>query len=212
MEASPREIAGERLTEKVENGGNEVDVLDDVSESSSSRGAFRPLHQERNVELLLVQGLSMPPPAVLFELFPMVRYEDDERVLIEPLLSQIVEESSQLAVHVANLLVVELEELFAGPSVGRDLARLERLHEIRAPEGLPPSGSERVRIMGVGRVEIEKERLLSLLPEPDEGAIDEDLRARVAEPLVLVEEKLVRLEPLGEPELGRHVGVGPAVR
>src|SRR3990172_3414685 len=68
------------------------------------------------------RGLSMPPPPVVFELLSVVRHEDDERVLIEPLLSQIVEESSQLAIHIANLLVVELEELFTGRGVGRDLA------------------------------------------------------------------------------------------
>src|SRR5947207_7019708 len=51
----------------------------------------RRLHDERHVDLLVVERRAVPPAAVLVELLAVVRRQDDERLVVEAAAPQVVE-------------------------------------------------------------------------------------------------------------------------
>src|SRR5258708_37049154 len=56
----------------------------------------RRLHDERYVDLLVVERRPVPPAAVLAELLAVVRGQDEERPVVEPAALQVVEEHAQV--------------------------------------------------------------------------------------------------------------------
>src|SRR2546429_439817 len=88
--------------------GHEGGPAGDLSADATPAGPGRRLHDERHVDLLVVERRAVPPAAVLLELLAVVGGEHDERAVVEATRPQVVEEDAELLVEVGDLAVVKL--------------------------------------------------------------------------------------------------------
>ena len=98
-------------SEQVENCRQEIDVLGQFIEALAGTHLPGKFDDEWHRQLFLIQRVAVPPPAMVEELFAVVRNDQDGGGVVQPLVLQPGDKLSEMMIREGNLSIVEGPEL-----------------------------------------------------------------------------------------------------
>ena len=137
-----------------------VDELHLLSHAAALPLVAGELHDERHAVELVEEAAAVEPEAMVEELLAVVGEEDDERVVVQPVLLELTDEAAELTVAERDVAVVLRDHPLAVERllvVGARVLRGVALRRVRLEHPIERLG-RRVRYVGVHRVHVEERR------------------------------------------------------